>query len=130
MALIILDPMDSNLESVHVGVFSTIQFLWNTTKRVGSAFCCAGTSMFDLLSRLIIFIFYNVYIYLPIWLQYRLLDGRIQIAMWRISWEWWLTMIAALWVEPPLPTGKMHNGTYWMHVREDLYNLKAEFSRN
>jgi hypothetical protein len=36
-------------------------------------------------------------------------------------------VITSKWKEPPLKPGKQVNSTYWMHVCEDLYSLKADF---
>ena len=37
-------------------------------------------------------------------------------------------MISAYWNHVPLTNGKQVDGTYWMHYREDMYNIKGQFA--
>ena len=71
------------------------------------------------------FLFYQAYIYLPLWIRYRLFHFRKDIRWFELSWYWWLTWIKGFWYEPPLAPGKKYNGTYWMNVHEDIYNFMA-----
>ena len=72
-------------------------------------------------------IFYQIYIYLPVWTQYQILQFKLHRRWVKLSISWWLIVIISKWKEPPMNPGKQVNGTYWMHVREDLYSLKADF---
>ena len=44
------------------------------------------------------------------------------------AWQqaWWLILITAIWLEPPLKKGKHHNGTYWVVPKADLFETKAQ----
>jgi len=43
----------------------------------------------------------------------------------KLSWWWWLLIISAYWNEPKRRPGKA-NGTYWMLVRAEQYEILAE----
>ena len=43
--------------------------------------------------------------------------------------KWWLILLSAYWNEPMERPGKV-NGTYWMHVKADIYHIKAELKES
>ena len=44
-----------------------------------------------------------------------------------LTWFWWLQMISVLWNLDPELNGKDINGTYWMHYKANMFELKSEF---
>lgn len=61
-------------------------------------------------------------------LMVRKLHMKVQWA--RLTWQWWQALIFGIWYAPPHPeSGRTFNGTYWMHVNEDLYQLQKQFKQ-
>ena len=71
------------------------------------------------------FILYQIFIYLPIWIRYRWIRTKLIYRWGRLSWQWWLILFCGHWNEPEPRPGKI-NGTYWMHVREDMYFISDQ----
>ena len=116
MALIIFNPTHKSHHTIHIGFMNVLHFIWKSSCNY----------IFDPWWRLYCFYTYQIYIYLPIWLRYRRLRIMMLYRWLRLSWFWWLTLFNGHWYEPRRRPGKM-NGTYWMHNREDLYNLSSQF---
>ena len=73
------------------------------------------------------FIFYQAFIYLPIWLRYRWIRMKLLYRWGRLSWQWWLILFYGHWNEPERRPGKI-NGTYWMHIYEDMYTITGQLN--
>ena len=72
-------------------------------------------------------IFFDVsYVSIPSMLSYWHTRSRITIQQTSLNLKWWITLISAIWLEPPLKKGKHHNGTYWVVPKADLFENKAQ----
>ena len=121
MALIIMNPADSCFEQAPVAITNTLHTIWRATILMAST--CSNFAHAYIISPLMASVaisWYQIFIYIPIWIQYRLLAGQLSITWWILTLCWWITLITAYWDEPLLKPGKKFNGTYWMHVKEDL----------
>ena len=72
-------------------------------------------------------IHWTVQILIPDACKYWLTRARLHHRYSTLSWKWWILLFASFWNEPSLKPGKQFNGTWWMHVRADQYELLSEF---
>jgi len=73
-------------------------------------------------------IFYQAFIYLPIRLIYRWIRTKLLYRWGRLSWQWWLILFCGHWNEPERRPGKI-NGTYWMHIHEDMNTITGQLNK-
>ena len=72
-------------------------------------------------------IFFDVsYVSIPSMLSYWHTRSCIAIQRTSLNLKWWIILISAIWLEPPLRKGKHHNGTYWVVPKADLFENKAQ----
>ena len=45
----------------------------------------------------------------------------------RLNWDWWYTIIYAIYLNPPHRHKGKFNGYFWMLVRAELFDLKAQY---
>ena len=63
--------------------------------------------------------------YLPLRCRCTCIEIKRNISWSILSCKWWLILLSAHWNEPIKRPGKV-NGTYWMNVKADLNQLKAD----
>ena len=128
MALIIINPSDQRHAPLGTfflqSLYATSSSVWSAMKTVPAfvEFCI----YYPLLAALR-FIYYQVFTYLPRWIEYKSIKFWYWCRWLHLTWLWWTTLIPSYWNKPPLqPNGKL-NGNYWMHTREDLHQLHHQY---
>ena len=70
------------------------------------------------------YIHHEIY-YLPLRCRCTCIEIKRNISWSILNCKWWLILLSAHWNEPIKRPGKV-NGTYWMNVKADLNQLKAD----
>lgn len=118
LSLILINPMHKSHHVIHHQFLDSLTYIY----------LFGYNYLYATFINAVDFIFYHLFVYLPIWLRYRWKRLKLLYRWGRLSWQWWLILFCGHWNEPERRPGKI-NGTYWMHIHEDLYaisgNLKA-----
>ena len=118
MALLFLNPSDQR----HAPLGSFVIRSLRTATTTFPVF--VGDYLQHHLLAVLRFIYYQVYIYLPCWVEYQVLRFWYWCRWLHLTWLWWTVLISSYWNEPPPRKNGKFNGTYWMHVCEDLHQLR------
>ncbi len=105
----ILDPTDQR----HVWFGHATMNIFQITARLCYSFWAfIYKNVIHVMTSTFGFMFYQIYIYLPVWTQYQILQFKLRRRWVMLSISLWLIVITSKWKEPPLKPGKQVNCTY------------------